>query len=153
MSEVNILGVWSADPADIFTPKPVFVSSEPFAIVIEVNLDVDPPFFSNSLTATWIMGTPRIDPYTTSWYTVLDGGDASLMPTVVFDWDFSWDYRKRGKNFVVWISFDHYSDAVSQILGGEKFDGLFYVMGTIESRGEYYFGVSDKYWYRAIPAS
>lgn len=148
MGVVNITNIWTADPVDIWTPQPYFDANEAFAIVIEVNLQANPPYLDYSFAATWIMGTPRMDPWTTSWYTVLPGNDAGLMPTVVNKWNFQWDYRHNGKNFIVWISWDHYADAVSQIFGPEKYDGIFYVLGTIAAEGTPYFGVSDKYWYR-----
>jgi hypothetical protein len=149
MAVINITGIRTANPADIWAPTPAVVSSSPFAIVMDVELDADPPYLDDTFSATWIMGTPRQDPYTSSWYTAIDD-NGILMPTIVFEWDFEWDYKKNGKNFSVYYFFDHYSDAVSQILGGEKYNGIFYVQGTVASRGTFYFAVSDKFWYRAL---
>jgi hypothetical protein len=147
MAVINITGAWTADASDIWTPAPSFVSDMPFAVVIEVELVANPPYLDDTFSATWIMGTPRQDPYTPSWYTAIDD-NGMLMPTVVYEWDFEWDYRHKGKNFAVWDAFDHYSDAVSQVLGGEKDQGVFYLQGIIVARGTGYFAVSDKYWYR-----
>ena len=149
MGVINITGIRTANPADIWTATPGVVASSPFAIVMDVELDADPPYLDDTFSATWIMGTPRQDPYTDSWYTAIDD-TACLMPTIVFEWDFEWDYKQNGKSFSVYYFFDQYSDAVSQILGGEKYDGIFYVQGTVASRGTYYFAVSDKFWYRAL---
>ena len=135
---------------DIWTPAPAFGATSPFAIVMDIELTANPPWLPDSFAATWIMGTPRQDPYTDSWYTILPGNNGSLMPTVVFDWNFEWDYRRKGKNFSIWISFDQYLDAVSQIYGSEKEQGIFYVMGTLASEGTGYFAVSDKFWYRVV---
>jgi len=150
MAVINITGIRTADPADIWTPTPYLFASSPFAIVMDVTLDADPPYLDDVFDVTWIMGTPRIDPYTTSWYTALDGNGV-LMPTVVFEWKrITWDYRRNGKNFSVYVFMDHYSDAVSQILGDEKYEGIFYVEGTVAALGTPYFAVSDRYWYRAM---
>jgi hypothetical protein len=149
MAVINVTGIRVANPADIWTPTPGVFSSSPFAIVMDVELDADPPWLDYSFSATFVMGTPRQDPYTTSWFTAIDD-NAVLMPTIVFEWDFDWNYRENGKSFSVWYSFDHYSDAVSQILGSEKYNGMFYVEGTVTSESTYYFGVSDKFWYRAM---
>jgi len=152
MAVINISGVWTAESTDIWTPVPSFFSALPFAMVIEIELDADPPYLDDSFSATWILGTPRQDPYTPSWFTILDSGNATLMPTVVYEWDFEWDYKKKGKNFAVFWTFNQYSDAVSQISGDEKNNGIFYLQGTIASRGTGYFAVSEKYWYRVLPS-
>jgi hypothetical protein len=152
MAVINIAGVWTAESTDIWTPVNSFFSALPFATVIEVELDADPPYLDDLFSATWILGTPRQDPYTTSWYTAIDD-NAVLMPTVVNQWDFEWDYKKNGKNFAVWNSFGKYDDAVSQIYGPERNQGIFYLQGTLASRGTGYFAVSDKYWYRVQPSN
>jgi hypothetical protein len=150
MGVINITGIRTADPADIWTPLSAFYASSPFAIVIDVQLEADPPYLDDIFDITWIMGTPRMDPFTTSWYSVA-GDTGWIMPTIVFEWDrMTWNYRQKGKDFTVWTSFDHYSDAVSQILGGEKYEGIFYVQGTVAALGTTYFAVSEKFWYRAM---
>jgi hypothetical protein len=151
MGVINISAVRTADSSDIWTPVPSFVSDMPFSVVIDVELEADPPYLDYSFSATWILGTPRQDPYTTSWFTAIDD-NAVMMPTVVYEWDFDWDYRANGKNFSVWTSFDQYTDAVSQILGEEQNQGIFYLRGIVNARGTPYFAVSDKFWYRVQAA-
>ena len=146
MSFVNISAVRTADPGEVWVPKNSFRPSDPFAVVLDVQVDSSIVQEGLLFDATFQINNPRNDPYTTSWFTVLSTGDAIDMTSVVWAWgsvSFQW-----GTSFSVWYSFDHYSDAVSQIYGGEKLQGLFYAQGTINVQGSDLFAPSPQFWYK-----
>ncbi len=148
MSFINISAVRTADPGNVWVPKSAFRPSDPFAVVLEVQVDNSVIEEGLVFDAIFEIVNPRQDPYTTSWYSDMDG-TGLLMPSVVWEWDsvaFQW-----GTNFAVWWWFNHYSDAVSQILGGEQLQGIFYAQGTVSIEGSDLFAVSDKFWYKVRP--
>lgn len=148
MSFVNISAVRTADPGNVWVPKNSFRPSDPFAVVLDVQVDSSIVQAGLLFDATFEIVNPRNDPYSPSWYTVI-GGDSFEMPSVVWQWDsvsFQW-----GTNFAVWWWFNHYSDAVSQIYGGEKLQGIFNAQGTINIQGSDLFAVSSQFWYKVRP--
>ena len=146
MSFVNISAVRTADPGNVWIPKNSFRPADPFAVVLDVQVDSSVIQEGLVFDATFEIANPRDDPYTTSWFTITDNGDVLDMTSVVWQWSsvsFQW-----GTNFAVWWHFDHYSDAVSQISGGEKLQGIFNAQGTINIQGSDLFAASGQFWYK-----
>jgi hypothetical protein len=146
MSFLNISAVRTADPNDIWQPKLSFRPTDPFAVVLDVQVDNSVIEEGLLFDATFQINNPRNDPYTTSWFTILSTGDALEMTSVVWTWNsvsFQW-----GTSFAVWWWFDHYSDAVTQISGGEKLQGIFYAQGTVNVQGSDLFAASPPFWYK-----
>lgn len=149
MSFVNISAVRTADPGNIWVAKNSFRPSDPFAVVLDVQVDNSVVQEGLVFDATFQINNPRNDPYTTSWYTILGSGDALEMTSVVWAWNsvsFQW-----GTNFAVWWFFNHYSDAVSQISGGEQLQGIFYASGTVNIQNSDLFAASSQFWYKVRP--
>lgn len=148
MALVNISAVRTADPGDIWVAKNSFRPDDPFAVVLDVQVDNSVVQSGMLFDATFEIVNPRNDPYSTSWFT-FNGGEVVEMTSVVWHWNsvaFQW-----GTNFAVWWFFDHYSDAVSHIYGGEKLQGIFNAQGTISIQGSDLFAVSPQLWYKVRP--
>jgi hypothetical protein len=146
---VTIPAVYTADPADFWTPKTSFVSSDPFAIVLQVQISSDILQAGLSFDAVFQMANPRQDPYRGSWFTILSSGDVLDMTTRDFHWNnqqFQW-----GTFFEVHVSWGQYADAVTEISGAEKLKGLFFVRGTIDIVGSSLFARSGESFYKVVP--
>jgi hypothetical protein len=143
MSFVNISAVYTADPGDIWTPKSAFMTTDPFAIVL--NVQADSSLISGGLLydATFQVVNPRQDPTTDSWWTLLSGNIVS-MPTADTVWSgvgFQWT------NFAVWWWWSQYAGAVSQVYG-PTIQGVYYVQGTISVEGSNLFANSGQFWFK-----
>ena len=148
MSFVNISAIRTADPGNIWVAKNSFRPSDPFAVVLDVQVDNSVVQAGLVFDATFQINNPRDDPHSTSWYTILDG-DAYGMTSVVWVWNsvsFQW-----GTNFAIWWWFNHYSDAVGHISGGEKLQGIFYAQGAVNIQNSDLFAASSQFWYKVRP--
>lgn len=137
--------VWTADPGSIWTPKPSFMSTDPFAIVMGVQVDQSVVAEGLLFDAVWQLVNPRQDPYNHSWYTLVDS-DIMSMPTVDTDWTgvgFQW-----GTNFAIWHWWNQYDDAVAQVSGPDRDSGVFYAQGTINVEGSNLFAAASPSWYK-----
>jgi hypothetical protein len=124
-----------------------FVSSDPFAIVIQVQVSNDVVDAGLHYDAVFQMVNPREDPYRGSWFTSVDHSPLD-MTTRDHHWlgvPFRWTYFASYKHWA------HYADAVTEILGGEKLKGLFVARGTIDVVGTNLFAHSDGSWYKVVP--
>ena len=81
MSFVNISAIRTADPGNIWVAKNSFRPSDPFAVVLDVQVDNSVVQAGLVFDATFQINNPRDDPHSTSWYTILDG-DAYGMTSV-----------------------------------------------------------------------
>jgi hypothetical protein len=137
--------IWTADPGNIWASKSSFMSSDPFAIVMGVQVDQSVVAEGLLFDAVYQLVNPRQDPYNHAWYTVSDSNLMS-MPTVDNDWtagSFNW-----GTNFAIWFWWSHYADAVSQLYGPDRLDGVFYAQGTISVEGSNLFSAAAPFWYK-----
>ena len=147
MAFVNVSAVRTADPANVWVAKDSFRSSDPFAIVLDVQVDSSVVSSGLLYDAVWQIVNPRQDPYSHAWWTLL-GSEVEGIPTVDADWNsvpFQWT------NFAVWMSWSRYSDAVSHVHGPDKFAGVFFVQGTINVQGSSLFGHSNQFWFKVRP--
>ena len=151
MPFVNISACRTADPGNVWVPKNSFRAGEPFAVVLDVQVDSSVVQAGLDFDATFQINNPRDDPYSTSWFTIFSNGDAVGMTSVVWTWQsvaFNW-----GTNFTIWWWFNHYFDAVSHISGGEKARGIFYAQGALNINHSNLFAVSPPFWYKVGPVS
>jgi hypothetical protein len=140
--------VWTADPGDIWIPKTSFMSADPFAIVMGIQVDQSVVAEGLLFDAVWQLVNPRQDPYSHAWFTAA-GSDGLAMPTVDNDWmgvNFQW-----GTNFAVWVSWNQYADAVVQVRGEDRISGVFYSQGTISVEGSNLFAAAAPFWYKVRP--
>ena len=138
MSFINISAAYAADPGDIWTPKTAFNTSDPFALVL--NIQADSSLVNDGLLfdALFQIVNPQGDPYGGAWWTY-DGNNVMSMPTVDTPWtgvSFQW-----GTNFALWESWGQYADAVSQI-SGPSIQGVFNVQGSVNVEGSNLFAAS-----------
>jgi hypothetical protein len=143
----NISAVRTADPGNAGVAKDSFMSSDPFAIVLDIQVDSSVVTSGLLADVVWQIVNPRQDPNSHAWWTY-DGGVISC-PTVDVDWKgmaFNW-----GPVFWVFCSWSHYADAVSHIQGPDAREGVFYVQGTISIQGSSLFAKSDKFWFKIRP--
>ncbi len=146
MSFISIPAMYTADPADVWTPKSSFFPFEPFAINMHVQISQDLIDLGLLFDAVFQMVNPRRDPFDDGWW-IADGANFYGL-TVDSLWNngqFNWT------NFGIWFHWDQYNHAVSHLLGPEKVNGVFYVQGTISVQGTSLFAHSDKYWYKVRP--
>ncbi|MET3952685.1 hypothetical protein [Arthrobacter sp. UYEF36] len=146
MAFVQIPAAYAADPADVWTPKSYFDSSDPFSIVMRVQTSSDLVKAGLSYDAVFQMVTPRLDP-DYRWF-IASGNRAYTLPTKDVHWD---NEPFRYDNFATWVSWASYGDAVHEILGPERLKGLFFVRGQIDVIGTNLFAHSDEFWYKAVP--
>lgn len=148
MPFVRVPAVYAADPGNVWTPKTSFVSSDPFAIVIRVQVSSDIVQAGLSYDAVFQMVNPRQDPYRGSWFTIISGGGVLGMTTRDHHWN---NVQFQWTDFASHVSWGQYADAVTQISGGEKLKGLFLVRGAIDVVGSSLFAQSDGSWYKVVP--
>jgi hypothetical protein len=144
MAFLNVSAVRTADPGNNSVAKDSFMSSDPFAIVLDGQVDSSVVSAGLLYDIVWQIVNPRQDPNSHAWWTLL-AGDVVGMPTVDVDWkgaSLPWTY------FWVMASWSHYADAVSQVQGPDKFDGIFYVQGTVNVQGSSLFGHSGQFWFK-----
>lgn len=145
MSFINLSAAYPADPGNIWTPKTSFNTSDPFALVL--NIQADSSLVNEGLLfdALFQIVNPQQDPYAGAWWTY-DGNNVMSMPTVDNMWSgasFQW-----GTNFAIWFSWPQYSNAVAQI-GGLSIQGLFYVQGSVNVEGSDLFANSPgPFWFK-----
>jgi hypothetical protein len=147
MAFVNLPAVRTADPVNVGVAKNSFMSNDPFAIVLDVQVDNSVVEAGLLYDVVWQIVNPRQDPYSHAWFTVFDdvGG---LMPTVDADWN---GLPFRWTNFRVWVWWDHYADAVTHVRGQDKVAGVFYVQGTINVHESSLFNRSSQFWFKVQP--
>lgn len=147
MAFVNISAVRTADPSNVWVPKDSFMSSDPYAIVLDVQVDSSVLASGLLYDVVWQIVNPRQSPYSHAWWTPIGGSPVS-MPTVDADWNgvpFQWT------NFAVWMWWTRYSDAVSQVRGPDSVSGVFYVQGTVNVQGSSLFANSNQFWFKVRP--
>lgn len=144
MAFVTLSSVYTADPSDIWSPKNSFLISDPFAIVMRIQVDQgtinNAPLFNVDAQIV----NPRQDPGTDSWWTVFNGNIVSV-PTIDVSWDevsFQW-----GTNFAVFFTWNHFASAVSQV-SGPTILGVYYVQGTINVQEANLFDHSGPFWFK-----
>jgi hypothetical protein len=144
MSFINLSAVYTADPGDIWTPKNAFMTTDPFALVM--NIQVDNSVVDDGLLfdAAAQIVNPAQDPTTDSWWTVLSGNIVS-MPTADVSWDgvnFQW-----GTNFAIWWTWAQYAGAVAGVYG-PTISGVYYVQGTVSVESSNLFANSGQFWFK-----
>jgi hypothetical protein len=145
MPFIQITDVHTADPSNVWTPKPAFLSSEPFAIVLIVQISSDIIQAGLRSNTVFQMVNPRMDPFRGSWWHYDSSVGVIEHETRDYHWNdvaFSYTYFARS------LSYSRYSDAVAQINGTEKLNGVFFVRGTIDVRGSNLLAASGVFWYK-----
>ena len=148
MPFVNISQVYAADPGDVWTPKRSFVSTDPFAIVIRVQVSQDVIDAGLSYDAYFQADNPRRDPDVGNWWIILPGNESVGGITRDYRWlnvPFQWT------DFESDVSWAQYSDFVSHIWGPDRVNGVFVVRGTINVRGSNLFAHSGDSTYKVAP--
>lgn len=139
--------IWTADPGNVWVPKNSFMSTDPFAIVMGVQVDQSVLDDGLLYDAVWQLVNPRQDPNNHAWYTLVDSSVIS-MPTIDTDWT---GVHFLSTNFATWHWWSHYSDAVSQVYGPDHINGVFYAQGTISVEGSDLFASAAPSWYKVRP--
>jgi hypothetical protein len=147
MPFVQIPAVYTADPGSVWTPKTSFVSADPFAIVMQVQVSNDVVQAGLRFDAVLQMVNPRMDPYRGSWFTIT-GGNVLSMPTKNDHW---FNTAFPGTFFAAISSWPSYAIAVTEIFGGEKLRGVFRVRATIDVVGSNLFAYSEGSAYKVVP--
>jgi len=145
MSFVNISAIRTADPASVQTPKTSFLPSDPFAIVMDIQVDSSVIQSGLRFDAVFQIVNPRQDPLNHAWFHITSGSTTLAMPTIDFDWtgvSFQW-----GTNFWIWFAWTHYSDAV-HVSGPDRLNGIFFVQGTVSVEGSDLFARSGQFWFK-----
>jgi hypothetical protein len=147
MAFVNVSAVRTADPANIWVAKDSFMSSDPFAIVLDVQVDSSVVSAGLLYDFVWQIVNPRQDPSSHAWWTLI-GNNIVSMPTVDTDWTGA---AIQWTNFAAWCWWSRYSEAVNEVRGPDKLAGVFYVQGTINVQGSSLFGRSNQFWFKVRP--
>ena len=130
MPSLSIDQIFTMDPADPWTPKNVFSASDPFGITIICSASAELVQKRLLYDLVWQMVNPRDDPFGTVWYS----DSTTVFKYHTIDWH-SRDNLFQWQSFGHWAAWDHYSDAVSHVLGPSKHAGVFSVRGSIEVAG------------------
>jgi hypothetical protein len=148
MPFIQIPQVYTADPANVWSPKASFVSSDPFAIVLIVQISSDILQAGLRSDTIFQMVNPRMDPFRGSWYHYDPNIGVIEHETRDFHWNnvqFSFTYFARS------VSWPAYANAVAAISGAEKLKGVFLVRGTIDIIASNLFARSGEFWYKVAP--
>jgi|SRR5690348_3484356 len=144
MAFITISKVYTADPADFWTPKNAFMLTDPFAIVMNVQADsslVDKGLLFDALFQ--IVGPEQDTANGFPWWVIVNG-DIFLSPSRDVHWNgvsFQW-----GTDFGIWWFWNQYYDAIAHV--GNAKQGIFYVQGTISVEGSDLFAASDRFWFK-----
>ena len=147
MAWANISAVRTADPANAGVAKDSFMSTDPFAIVLDIQVDSSVVAAGLLYDVVWQIVNPRQDPSSHAWWTY--SGQVMSSPTVDIDWKgvaFNW-----GPVFWVFCSWNQYADAVRHIQGPDARQGVFYVQGTMSIQGSSLFARSGQFWFKVRP--
>jgi len=138
---IRINRIFTMDPADAWTPKNVFTPDDPFGITITASASSFLIDERLRYDLVWQMVNPRSDPYETVWYSEI-AGEAVAYDTI--DWH-SRNNLFQWQNFGQWVTWSHYSDAVSHVRGPDKESGVFTVRGSIEVVGTDLFDLTSPF--------
>ena len=146
MSFINISSVYTADPADTWTPKNAFMLHDPFAIVLTIQADSSLISEGLLFDAVFQILGPQHDVYGYPWFTFVNGDipNAEICPSRDVHWNdisFQW-----GTNFAIWHWWSQYYDAISDIVNAKQ--GVFFVRGTVNVQGSNLFANSGQFWFK-----
>ena len=137
--------IWTAAAGDVWTPLNWFNLTDPFAIVMAIQIDQSVLDDGLPLNATFQVVNPRQDPYNHAWYTVT-GGNIVPMPTIDNDWEFA----PQWTNFAAWFSWPQYADCRAQVSGPDSDEGIFYAQGTVSVQATDSFATPGPFWFRVV---
>jgi hypothetical protein len=143
MAFLNISSVYTADPADIWTPKNSFMLHDPFAIALNIQADSSLVAEGLLFDAVFQIVGPQQDAQGFPWWTIVNG-NVTLSPTRDVNWtniSFQW-----GTNFAIWWFWNEYYDAIAHV--GNAKQGVFYVQGTANVQGSDVFANSGQFWFK-----
>jgi hypothetical protein len=147
MPFIQIPAVYAADPGSVFTPKTSFVSSDPFAVVMQVQTSSDVVQAGLRFNAVLQLVNPREDPYRGSWFTI-SSGNVIDMATKNDHW---FNFAFPGTFFAAASSWPTYAIAMTEIFGGEKLQGVFRTRATIDVVGTNLFADAEGAAYKVVP--
>jgi hypothetical protein len=148
MPFISIPAVYANDPTgSAFVPKASFVSTDPFAIVMQVQVSSDVVQAGLRFNAVLELVNPREDPYRGSWFTFVSG-DVLDMPTKNDHW---FNTAFSGTFFAARSSWPSYAVAVTEIFGGEKLRGVFRTRASIDVIGSNLFADREGMPYKVVP--
>jgi hypothetical protein len=142
MASVNIGAVYTADPANIWTPKSAFMQTDPFAIVLNAQADSSVVQEGLLYDAVLQIVGPQQDATEFPWWTLVNG-DVTLSPTRDVIWN---NVQFQWTDFAFWVFWDSYYDAIADV--GNAKEGVFYVQGTLNVQGSDLFAASDRFWFK-----
>jgi hypothetical protein len=144
MSFINISAAYTADPSNIWTPKNAFMLDDPYAIVL--NIQVDSSVVREGLlfdAVVQIVG-PQQDLTGFPWWIIDSDGNVVPSPTRDSTWTsqkFQW-----GTNFAFFVFWNSYHDAIAHV--GNAKQGVFFVQGTVNVQGSDLFAASERFWFK-----
>jgi hypothetical protein len=148
MPFVDIPAVYTCDPTgSAFVPKFSFTSSDPFGIVMQVQVSSDVLQAGLRFNAVLELVNPREDPYRGSWFTIGSGG-VQAMPTKIDRWT---NTAFSGTFFAAMSSWPSYAVAVTEIFGAEKLSGVFRTRASIDVIGSNLFDIAEGAAYKVVP--
>jgi hypothetical protein len=147
--------IWTATPpelgGDAFTPVNWFNLTDPFAIVMGIQIDQSVIDNGWPLNATFQVVNPRQDPYNHAWYTITDGNIVA-MPTIDNDWDFIPQEitPPLGTNFAAWLWWNQYAEFSAEVNGEDSTEGIFYAQGQVSVQATNSFATPGPFWFRVV---
>lgn len=141
--------IWTATPPELggdpWVPVNWFNLTDPFSIVMGIQIDQSVIDNGWPLNATYQVVNPRQDPYNHAWYTV-SNGNVIAMPTIDNDWEFN----PPGTNIAAWLWWSQYADFRAQVDGPDSDEGIFYAQGTVSVQATDSFASPGPFWFRVV---
>jgi len=142
MSWVEIKGIWTMNPADVWKPVGSFFWNDPFGVTIHITCSSDLVEKRALYDIQWQLVCPREDIFELVWWGSMSGVIDSR-PTIDFLFkDQPFEYT----NFGHWITWGKYSDPMGSV-GAAQFPGVFAVRGFIQVKGTDLFDMTKPYGY------
>lgn len=136
--------IWTAAPGDAFTPLNWFNLTDPFAIVMGIQVDQSVIDDGLPVNATYQVANPRQDPYNHAWYT---SDNTTPMPTIDNDIQIPLNW---GTNFAFWLWWGQYADFCSLVSGPDSTEGVFYAQGQVTVQATNSFATPGPFWFRVV---
>jgi hypothetical protein len=153
-TEIQFIDIYTADPADINTPKRVFNPDDPFAIVAHIRVSD----FVKQNFSTYDLHVQQVNPVGTligpdAWLATFfvnkpsDDMELTYITTIDNYW---YDADIRWSDEVLWFWWNKYTDSNFQIINKKnpEHTGIFFVRGTINLKSSNYFDHSSEFWYK-----
>jgi hypothetical protein len=148
---LNIISIYTADPADPSTPKNSFRPSDGFSIVMDMEASQEIVEAGLTFDAIVQLVNPSGDANSDEWYMRIYPSDPLSDTLAMTSIDYHWDgVSLNSADISLSFGWERYTHAVSVLSPNcpTRFKGVFFIRGSVNVRSSDIFAVSDEFWYK-----